>query len=424
VRRLFVFALVLFTLVSATMPTLRAQESLEIVALVNDQPISKIDLLVRMQLVIHSTGLQDTPEVRARLAPQILRALIDERLKRAEAKRLGITATKAEVERALAQLAQRNGMTIEQFNKAVEQDPLASQAFADETEATIAWEKLIRTKLGPTINVTQQDVDDEMRRVTESMGKPEYQLEEIFQAVDQPNQDTQVRQAADRLMEQLRQGGDFERLAHQFSQSTTALNGGLVGWVRPDQLDDEIATAVTSMQPGQITGPIKSTGGYYILKLRQIRQTGQSHPDDAVVSLKQIFIAAPASLPKAQRDSALQKIKAVRARLNSCPDMDSVGREYMPAPNIDLGRAPISDLPDELKEIGRSLPVGQVSDPVVVDTGIGIFMVCDRQAPENAMPTRDQIAKTLITTRLDQLARGYLRDLRRAAVIDIRNATL
>jgi peptidyl-prolyl cis-trans isomerase SurA len=104
--------------------------------------------------------------------------------------------------------------------------------------------------------------------------------------------------------------------------------------------------------------------------------------------------------------------------------MDTVGREYMPAPNIDLGRAPISDLPDELKEIGRSLPVGRISDPVIVDTGIGIFMVCDRHAPENAMPSRDQIAKTLVTTRLDQLARGYLRDLRRAAVIDIRNATL
>jgi hypothetical protein len=51
-------------------------------------------------------------------------------------------------------------------------------------------------------------------------------------------------------------------------------------------------------------------------------------------------------------------------------------------------------------------------------------MICDRQVAQTGMPTRDQVARSLIALRLDQLARGYLRDLRRAAVIDIRNAAL
>jgi peptidyl-prolyl cis-trans isomerase SurA len=423
VRRILAFFAIL-TVLSATPPAVRAQDSLQIVAIVNDDAITKIDLIVRMQLVMHATGLQDAPEVRARLAPQVLRALIDERLKRAEAKRAGVTASKAEVERALAQLAQRNGMSIDQFNKAVEQDPLVAEAFTDEAAAAIGWEKLVRTKLGPTINVTQQDVDDELRRISENIGKPEYQLAEIFLAVDQPDQDPAVHQSGDRLMEQLRQGADFARLARQFSQSTNASNGGLVGWVRPDQLDEEISSAVTTMQPGQVTGPIKSTGGYYILMLRQVRQSGKSSPEDAVVSLKQIFISAPASLPQAQRDAALKKIMAIRGQISNCTDMDAVGRQYMPPNSVDLGTAAVSDLPAELKDIGRSLPVGQISDPITVDTGIGIFMVCGRKLANDGTPTRDQVAKMLVANRLDQLARGYLRDLRRAAVIDIRNASL
>jgi len=263
-----------------------------------------------------------------------------------------------------------------------------------------------------------------MRRVTESLGKPEYQVAEIFLAVDQPEQDTAVLQSADRLIEQLRQGGDFERLAVQFSQSRSASRGGLIGWVRPDQLDEELANAITAMKPGQFDGPIRSTGGYYILQLRQIRPTGKSDPDDTVVSLKQIFLTAPATLPKAQIDAAMTKVQAIRARVPNCEAMNRVGGEFMPPNSIDLGKATIADLPDELKEIGRTLPIGQISAPIQVDTGIGIFMVCARQVPADATPSREVISRGLMAARLDTLARGYLRDLRRAAVIDIRNAAL
>jgi len=424
VYRPILFALAVLAGFCALAPGLRAQDSLQIVAVVNDDPISKIDLIVRMQLVMRSTGLKDSPDVRARLAPQVLRSLIDERIKRAEAKAQGITANQAEVEQALAQLAQQNGMTIDQFNAAVRQDPLVAQAFTDQATATIAWNKLISAKLGPEVNVTQQDIDDEMRRVSESLGKPEYQLGEIFLAVDQPDQDAAVRQSADRLMDQLRQGADFERLAAQFSQSRSASSGGLVGWVRPDQLDQELSDAVTNMKPGQYDGPIRSAGGYYIVQVRRIRPIGKADPDDTVVALKQIFVSAPSTLPKAQIDASLSKVQALRARISNCADMDKVGGEVMPAGSIDLGSATIADLPDELKDMGRNLPIGQISAPVQVDTGIGIFMVCKRQPAEDKKPSRAAVARSLIAARVDDLARGYLRDLRRAAVIDIRNATL
>lgn len=422
--RSLVLALALLAGVCSFIPGLQAQDSLQIVAVVNDDPISKIDLIVRMQLVMRSTGLKDTPEVRARLAPQVLRALIDEHIKLGEAQAQGIKASRGEVEQALTQLAQQNGMTIDQFNAVVRQDPLVAQAFTDQATATIAWNKLVAAKLGPEVNITQQDVDEEMRRVTESLGKPEYQIAEIFLAVDQPDQDAAVRQSADRLVEQLRQGAEFERLAAQFSQARSASNGGLVGWVRPDQLDQELGDAVSNMQTGQFDGPIRSTGGYYIVQLKRTRPIGKADPDDTVVSLKQIFVSAASTLPKAQIDAAMAKVQALRARIANCSDMDKVAAEVMPAGSIDLGTATIADLPDELKDVGRTLPIGQISAPLQVDTGIGLFMVCKREAAADKTPSRAAIARSLIAARVDELARGYLRDLRRAAVIDIRNAAL
>ena len=422
--RLFATALLLAAAIGARVAP--AQDSLDIVAVVDDEPISKIDLLVRLQLVLQSTGLKDSPQLRARLAPEVLRSLIDDKLKTEEAKRQGVTASRVEVQRVLAQLAAANNMSIEQFNKAIERSPLVAQAFSDEATAQIAWEKLVRTKLGPTVNVTPQDVDDEMRRVKESFDKPQYELAEIFVSVDQPDQDAAARQSAQRLIDQLHQGVEFGRLAQQFSQSTSAAKGGLIGWVRPDQMDQEIADVLVRMKPGDISDPVRSAGGYYILQLRDVRQGGQvqPNPDDTIVDLKQIFIAVQSTAPKDKIEDAMRKINLVRTQVKNCADMDRIGRDYMQPDAIDLGKSTVGELPEELKPLARDLPVDQVSAPIQVDTGIGIFMICERQVPQQGMPTRDQVTRMLIGMRLDQLARGYLRDLRRAAVIDIRNATL
>lgn len=425
-RRLRLFATVLLLAAAIGPRVAPAQDSLDIVAVVDDEPISKIDLLVRLQLVLQSTGLKDSPQLRARLAPEVLRSLIDDKLKTEEAKRQGVTASRAEVQRVLAQLAAANNMSVEQFNKAIERSPLVAQAFTDEATAQIAWEKLVRTKLGPTVNVTPQDVDDEMRRVKESFDKPQYELAEIFVSVDQPDQDAAARQSAQRLIDQLHQGVEFGRLAQQFSQSTSAAKGGLIGWVRPDQMDQEIADVLVRMKPGDISDPVRSAGGYYILQLRDVRQGGQvkPNPDDTIVDLKQIFIAVQSTAPKDKIEDAMRKINLVRTQVKNCADMDRIGRDYMQPDAIDLGKSTVGELPEELKPLARDLPVDQVSAPIQVDTGIGLFMICERQVPQSGMPTRDQVTRMLIGMRLDQLARGYLRDLRRAAIIDIRNATL
>lgn len=425
-RRLRLFATVLLLAAAIGPRVAPAQDSLDIVAVVDDEPISKIDLLVRLQLVLQSTGLKDSPQLRARLAPEVLRSLIDDKLKTEEAKRQGVTASRAEVQRVLAQLAAANNMSVEQFNKAIERSPLVAQAFTDEATAQIAWEKLVRTKLGPTVNVTPQDVDDEMRRVKESFDKPQYELAEIFVSVDQPDQDAAARQSAQRLIDQLHQGVEFGRLAQQFSQSTSAAKGGLIGWVRPDQMDQEIADVLVRMKPGDISDPVRSAGGYYILQLRDVRQGGQAqpNPDDTIVDLKQIFIAVQSTAPKDKIEDAMRKINLVRTQVKNCADMDRIGRDYMQPDAIDLGKSTVGELPEELKPLARDLPVDQVSAPIQVDTGIGLFMICERQVPQSGMPTRDQVTRMLIGMRLDQLARGYLRDLRRAAIIDIRNATL
>src|SRR5204863_1189311 len=101
--------------------------------------------------------------------------------------------------------------------------------------------------------------------------------------VDDPNETDTVRESAERLIEQLKNGSDFAEMARQFSQSATASNGGVLGWVSPGDLPPEIATAVKDLQTDTVAGPVRSEGGCHILKLldqRQVATSGGESRDD------------------------------------------------------------------------------------------------------------------------------------------------
>ena len=86
----------------------------------------------------------------------------------------------------------------------------------------------------------------------------------------------------------------------------------------------------------------------------------------------------------------------------------------------DLGRLRLGDMPGRFSDAVVALSVGQPSAPVRSEEAVHVFMVCAREDPEPDLPTRDDVANSLWDQRLDLLARRYLRDLRRAAVIEYR----
>lgn len=397
-----------------------AQDSLAIAAVVNDDVISVLDLSIRTRMVIVQAQLNDNAETRNRLAPQVLRSLIDERLKLQEAALNGITVPDQAVEARVDDLAAQNNMPRAAFDQALERSGILVDALKGQIRAEIAWITLIQRKLQPSVVVSDEEVDEALGDLQANLGKPEYRVAEIYLATDSSTPEEQVGQTAQRLADQLRQGADFESIARQFSQSATAASGGDLGWIRPGQLDDEVEAAVQGLQPGQIAGPLRGTGGYQILKLLDRRQIGGASTLDGIVSLKQVFIPLAAAAPAGEVDAALAAARSVIAQAQSCEDMDRLAYEANPQANPDLADVRIGDLPDILHPIALDLPLNQPSEPLRIETGIGVFMVCKRAIPDAGLPSREEIVDSIRRERIDILARGYLRDLRRAAYVDVR----
>ncbi|MGE0117095.1 MAG: peptidylprolyl isomerase [Dongiaceae bacterium] len=264
-RRFSWLVLVALTALAAGPAT--AQDTLRIVALVNDEAITAIDLAARTRMLVASGQMQNTPEIQQRLRPQVLRALIDERLRQQAADREGIVVSQDRIDERMAQLARSNNLSPENFRTALTQNGIDPAWIEQQIRTEVAWSLLVSRKFRPGIVVTDEDIDNAQRQMRENQGTTQYRVAEIFLSIDDPNDTPAVQEAAQRLLEQLKQGANFGAVARQFSQAASAGNGGLLGWVAPSDLAPELAAAVETMAPGTVTGPIRSDGGLHIVAL-------------------------------------------------------------------------------------------------------------------------------------------------------------
>jgi len=229
-----------------------------------------------------------------------------------------------------------------------------------------------------------------------------------------------VKALADKLIQQIRGGAQFPAVAQQFSQSPSAATGGDIGWVTPSQFGPPLDDAIAKMNPGEMSYPIRTTAGYYILYLVARRTPGQTSSDDTRLSLVEVVLPLAANAPQQQQQKVMAQAQNISDTAKSCDDMAKIAREQAPQTSTQSPAVRAGDLPADIRSLVLGLKVSQPSKPLPSRGGIGIIMVCKRTDPTAALPTQDQVYDELMHARLDQISRRYLRDLRRSAYVDIR----
>jgi peptidyl-prolyl cis-trans isomerase SurA len=400
----------------------RAQPSadmvLRIAAVVNDDIISVYDIEARTDLLVASSGMPNTPEMRGRIRDQVLRALIDETLKLQEAERLELDVTEDELARAVRQVEQQNRIPPGGFEDFIRATGVDRETTMRQIRAEIAWIKSIRVLFDDEVNITEEQVDIVMNRLQAARGKPEHLVNEIYLPVDNPADEGRVRENAQRLLAELRDGASFAPLARQFSQSPSAAKGGQLGWVRQGELETTLEQTLLGMREGSISEPIRTVGGFHILQMLDRRLTAEPDPDNARLSISQL--ALPSSGPKALSSATREEIKTVvRQNVETCDDLNALAEE-MDVPNSGaVGSVPVSGLQGPMRDVLLGLGENEASEPLRTPNGELILMVCKREVP-GGMPTREEIRERLRQERLEAIASGHLRTLRQQALIDIR----
>lgn len=416
-------AIVLTALLALAAPArpASAQEVDRIAAVVNDEIISIRDLDARLKLAITVSGLPDNIENRRRIVPQVLRKMVDEHLEFQEAGTLKIGVTPEEVARSIANLERQNHMAPGSLLPSLTKAGVDPDAVKDQIKGDIVWVKVVMRKLRPNIKIGEDEITDQLEAMKQNFGQPEYMLAEIFLPVENLKQDEEAKRLGERLLEQLRAGAPFQALARQFSQSNTAANGGVLGWVTPTSLDDDVRDAVQHLQKGQVSSLVRTTNGYVILAMIDQRKIGELRAEDAKFSVAQVvFPLPPEGGPPLGALSA--KATELTANLNSCQQIEELGHKLNSPQSGRRDDLTLGQVPEQLRSILAPLPVGKSSQPVHMGNALVVMMVCSRENVKGqaTLPTRDAIRQSLEDQRLDLMSRRYLRDLRRAAFIDFR----
>ncbi len=413
-------ALLIFAAACCSAPA-RAQDDVQrIAAVVNDQVVSNFDLAGRIRLTIVSSGLQDSPEIRARLTPQILRTLIDEALEVEEAKRLNITVGTADIQQALTRIAKQNDMTDNQFSDFLKQEGIPLSTVVSQVRAGISWSKIVAEKIRPTIEIGDDQVEDYLARLKADKDKPEFRLQEIFLSVDSPQQEDEVRRTAERLAEQIKRGANFTAVARQFSQSATAAVGGDLGWVEEGALEPEIQKAVGQLKVGELSAPIRTVTGFHLILLRDKRQSSSVLPDNTMLKIEHLFIPGPPNATEADFAPLRSLAQTVSDNAADCNDFAALRKQLPDAKTVIPETIRMSELAPALRAAATNLPVGKPSAPITLNNGIFVMMICSREGGEGGQASAEEVRNRLGREKLELLTRRYLRDLRTAAFIDIR----
>ena len=397
-----------------------ANEVLRIRAIVNDDVISFYDLFQRVRLLIMTSAIPDSPDNRRRLAPQVLRAMIDEKLRMQEATRLNIRVPTSRVDRQISLLEKRNNLPSGGIPQLLDQANIGHGVLREKLRGELAWQSIVRRRLIKQVNVSNEEIEDEFRRLKSIQHLPKYKVSEIFLSIDNPDQEGQVLDVARRLLGQLDEGAKFNLIAREFSQSSSAATGGNLGTVSKGQLDPKLEKALDALSIGGLAGPLRTLSGFYILKLHE-RISPTTNKNETVMALvSQLLLPLKAEAKKAEIDSQENIAAQIRETTTSCEHLYESGRALGSPQSGSLGKINIEDLPSVISKVIRDLPANKVSPTIRVAEGLLLMMVCEWDKPKSSLPPKKEVRARLGDRQLNLLMQRYMRDLRRTAFIDLR----
>lgn len=387
-------------------------------AIVNGQVITQTDVEHRLALLAISNGGTLPSDQIDQLRQQVLRNLIDETLQIQAAKAADITVNDKDIAKMIERVAANVQQTPAQLEHYLKVNGSSINSIRRQVEGEIAWNRLLRAKIESTVSVGDDEVKAVLDRLNASKGTEEFHVGEIY--ISAGGNQQQAMATANKILAGLKQGASFVGYARQFSEASTAAVGGDLGWVRPEQLPDQIAAVLRQMGPNSVSNPIPVPGGVSIIAVQDRRKILTADPRNAVLSLKQVSITFPKGTTAQAAEPVVARFAEAARTVGGCGGADKIATEFH-GDVVQSDQVKLRELPAALQEIMLPMQVGQATRPFgSIEEGVRVLVICGRDEVAPGEPSFDQVYNQINEERVNVRARRYLRDLRRDAVIEFR----
>lgn len=408
-----------------------AQPIDRIVAVVNDDVVlqSELDRATSNVLAQYSkqpNGQLPPPDI---LRKQVLERLVMVRLQAAQAAQQGIRVSDQDVDTALGNVAKQNRMTPDQLRANLAGEGIDFADFRDSLRDEIAIQRLRQRYAQTSISVSDAEVDAAM--AVQANGT-QYHLAHLVVALPENPTPEQIATAQKKIegVKDLidRKEMDFATAATRYSDSQNALEGGDLGWRSSDEIPTAFANMISSMQPGQILGPIRGASGFQLVQLVETRSAAEAPANAQMVTQYQARHILVRVGDKTSDADAKARIDTVRARIAGGADFTEVARENSDDLNTrstggELGWFDSDAFGADFGAQVAALQDGQVSAPFKTQAGWHIVQrEGSRQVDATDQNRRAQVREAIGQRKLEESWSRYLQQLRGEAYVDIRPA--
>ncbi len=407
-QRLFNIAFSAFVLLQP----LSAAPTNKVVITVGTQCITQLDVENRLNFLALMSGIAVIQENRYSLTQEAAKMLVQEQLELQEMTSSGLTIQDEAINNQLAEMAGRIGILPEKLDTFFKEKGIPMDTVRQFLTVQYYWPQYIKFKYPTVSEVSEDRVELMYKEQLTQKTKPRYLLAEVFIPVNAPSEEGSVQKQINMIHAELLKGGQFQMLAQQFSQSSSAKQGGNMGWINLELLPEKARAIVRNMTTGQLTTPHRLDDGYVIYALIDKRLAGESSIKDTVFSVRQIIM----NLDNLQEGAVTAELK----KCKNCGDLEAVLAKH---PYIQMEKSDhvvVQQMPPQFAELLGKLNDNTLSEAIRYPQGSMYLWVCGRKVMDGVIP-KDELRYRVMMQNLTQKSRSILNRLSRTILVETKD---
>lgn len=417
-------AILLLSIASFQLPAVEYLDG--IVAVVEDDIILESELAKEVAGVtskLKANNVQMPPD--NILYKQVLERLIIDKLQSQLAKKAGVKVTDEMLESSMSGIARQNGMDLASFKQEILEQGMSYETFKESVRKEIVINQLRNHEIGSRVKVSEQEIDHyQETEISSADQRVKYFLGHILISVPEGASATTIQaEEAEALsvVKQLREGADFKKMAIGVSDGTNALQGGELGWRTLNQLPTLFVDVVKTMSKGDVADPVRSPGGFHILKL--IDSIGVVSYMITETQVRHILIKTNELI---NDEDAQKRLLAISGRIADGDDFAALAKANSDDTGSalnggELGWVTPGLLVPPFEKAMTELEINEISEPVQTQFGWHLIQVLGRRTKDNKeQQERNQVRDEIRKRKIEEETELWLRRLRDEAYVDIR----
>ena len=397
-----------------------------IVAVVENDIIMQSELDIQLRTVVGRMKEQGVKLPSSSvLENQVLERMILTKIQLQLAENTGIRVDDETLNRTISNIAAGNNVSLSQFKEILVKDGFNYEKFRENIRNEIIVSRLRQRQVDNRISITSKEIDNAlMNEEFQGSTETEYLLQHILISLPEapaPDEEEQARLVASKVLEDLKTGQNFATMATTVSDGQRALEGGDLGWRKKNEIPTLFSDQIATMEKGDISDLIKSSSGFHIVKLADVRSSNkhmitQTKARHILIKINELTTT----------DDARLRLDQLRTRLVGGDDFAKLAKAHSDdtvsaAQGGELGWVSPGVMVTEFENVMNQLEINEISEPFTTQFGWHILQVQDRREHDDTENARRTKASEAIRRRKSEEAhQNWLRHLRDEAYVEYR----